>query len=94
MSDNPSRRRIQPGETCLWCRCPLEPPGNPGHTCDDCYEWDRRRSMNPARLSLEELYELEEYSRKIYTLPPTPQELELEQTARQAKALRRTTHAN
>lgn len=92
MSDN-ARRRTQPGETCMWCNCPLE-PGHPGHSCDSCYEWNRRCSMNPARLTLDQLYELEAYSRKIYTRPPSPEELEFEQTSRAADALRRKKHAD
>ncbi len=93
MSDNHPRISAAPRTTCLWCGCPLN-TSEPAPTCDRCDEWDRRRFMNPARLSIDELYELEAYSRIIYTRPRTPQELELEQTARKAAAYRRMIHAH
>jgi hypothetical protein len=66
---------------CTYCLAPLK-LGETSFTCDRCWKW---------RMNEGDPHELEEYSRPINTRPPTPEELELEETARLVNELRRST---
>ncbi|MCA9221110.1 MAG: hypothetical protein KDA71_12340 [Planctomycetales bacterium] len=63
-------------EKCMWCNAPLE-LGDTDYTCDRCFKWRQRILEDSDELTESELRELEDYSRFIYTRPPTEAELEI-----------------
>ena len=91
--DTPTTTTFKITRICLYCDTPLR-YDEIGLTCYRCHRWRRRCAMRTAKLSIEELYELEEYSRQIYSRPPTPEDLELQEIAQQADAWERTRHAD
>lgn len=66
---------------CDVCRQMFEPgPGE--RTCDRCRDWQEKCSWCGTQLTVEELLELEDYSRFIYSLPPDADQIEYEQASK------------
>lgn len=72
-------------DNCMYCQSPLE-IGDAGSTCDRCSELQRKLSMPSYKLTDEELYELEEYSRFLHTVAFEREEREIEELGRRLNA--------
>lgn len=72
-------------DDCMYCQSPLE-IGDAGSTCDRCSELQRKLSMPSYKLTDEELYELEEYSRFLHTVAFVREEREIEELGRRLNA--------